>query len=589
MVRSADCIIIGGGHNGLTAAAYLAKTGKKVTVLEARDIVGGFCTTEELVSEAPGFRFNPTSLDHVLLKVEPSVVTDLKLHEYGLGYLEIDPFYSYLRPDGFSLCFWRDYRKTVDEIATFSRRDAETYARLTECLVRFWHVGFPYMMGHPSKVRLKTLAQLGVRAFAARKELPEAVRIMMMSPQEAIFTYFESDEMRTAMAAFAASNMFPMDFPGTGIIFAVMALQHGWGVYRAHGGGGEFPKALRKLVEAQGGEVRTSTIVEEILLEHGCAKGVRLAGGEVIHAPRVIAAVPPQNLFRELLPESSLPEDSIREAATFEATNVNISSAAGGVALGELPELPVSRDRAQDIYRGGIIAGESYEQVARWIEACKAGQMGEGQLPAWYIVPSFLDRTLVPEGSSGETVYAYIPAVPKQWSDGSSWDSHRTELCAASQASAGMYMKNFADLQIGEFMVTPEDLPNFSHNNPQHPFHVDMTLSRMGPNRPTPSLSGYTTPAKGVYHAGAGCAPNGYGQRLEWAQCGEAGVEEQVTLLIELDNRRWLYAEYSRSKMGSLVWPDLCSNVLCWSDPAEISSTATGYAHWGTVFRPGDL
>ena len=501
-------IIIGGGHNGLVTAAYLAKAGKPVTVVEARDIVGGFCTTEELVSEAPGFKFNPTSLDHVLLKVEPSVITELGLARYGLSYLEVDPFYSFIRPDGASICFWRDYRRTVEEIARFSKRDAESYARLTNSMIGLWRVAFPYLMTHPTRPGISALTTAGWRALKARRELPEALRVLMMSPREAITTYFESDEMRTAMAAFAASNMFPLDFPGTGIILAVMALQHGWGVYRAHGGGGQFPLALKALIEEHGGRVLTSTLVEEILLQGGRVSGVRLAGGEVLSATQVVGAIDPRSLFENLLPAGSLPETSYRELAALEYSNCNISTAAGGVALSSLPNLPVPQERAEQIFRGGIIAGESLESVERFIEGCKAGRLGE-QMPAWYILPSFIDRSLVPEGSAGETTYVYVPAVPKKWADGSHWNEHRDRLQRKISEVASVYMQDFQQLEMGSFLVAPTDLPKYSHNNPQHPFHVDMVLSKMGPNRPCASLAGYRSPVDGLYHTGAGAHPMG--------------------------------------------------------------------------------
>ena len=501
-------IVIGGGHNGLVTAAFLAKAGKPVTVIEARNIIGGFCTTEELVPEAPGFLFNPTSLDHVLLKIEPSVISDLSLGRFGLTYIEADPFYSFLRPDGASICFWRDYRRTVEEIAQYSRRDAENYARLTQCLISFWHAGFPYLMAHPTRPGIKTLMTAGFRAFKARKQMPEALRILLMSPHEAINTYFESDEMRTAMAAFAASNMFPLDFPGSGIIFAVMALQHGWGVYRAVGGGGQFPLALRALIESHGGKVLTSSVVEEILISQGRAIGVRLADGSTMTADTVVGATDPRNLFEELLPPNTLEDQIYQELACLQHSNCNISTATSGLALSGLPDLPVNRERAEQIYRGGILAGESFEDVHRFIEDCKAGHMGK-HMPVWYILSSFLDRSLVPEGSDGETVYAYIPAVPKTWADHSHWSEHRQQLKHEVSHVASVYMQDFQELEQGAFVVTPEDLPCFSHGNPQHPFHVDMVLSKMGPNRPTTALSGYRSPIAGLYHCGAGAHPMG--------------------------------------------------------------------------------
>lgn len=503
-----DCVIIGGGHNGLTAAAYLVRAGKRVVVLEARDIVGGFCTTEELVDTAPGFKFHPTSLDHVLLRVEPSVVTELQLSQYGLEYLEVDPFYSYVRPDGFSLCFWRDYRKTVEEIAKFSQHDARQYEYLTKSLVHFWRVGFPYLMGHPTRPSLKTIGRILKLARGNLRHLGTAARITLMSPKEAIETYFESDELRAAMAAFAASNMFPLEYPGTGIIFSIMSLQHGWGVYRARGGGGQFPQALKRYVEDRGGEVITSAVVKQLDVTNGGIGAVTLADGSTYRAKTVLGAVDPRNLFETLLPENSLPDKAYEELSKLNASSSNISTATMATALRDLPEIPVAQERANHIWRGGMLMADSFESVSQWCRDCQAGRLGQ-DLPGWHLLPSFLDRTLVPETGRGQTMYTYLPAVVKRWSDGSSWTdrAHDHESLVLQQLES--HLPGFKEHVLGDYLVTPETLPRFSYNNAQHPFHVDMTLSRMGPWRPTPSLSGYRTPIKGLYHAGAGAHPMG--------------------------------------------------------------------------------
>ncbi|HLF40852.1 MAG TPA: FAD-dependent oxidoreductase [Acidimicrobiia bacterium] len=148
-----DVVIVGGGHNGLTCGAYLARAGKRVVVLEARDVVGGFCTTEETVPEAPGFRMNPTSMDHVVTNIPPSVADDLDLRRFGLRWIQPDPFYSYVSPSGFSLGFWRDHHRTVEEIRRLSRRDAMRYDRFVGVMRDFWYTAAPTCRAIPSGSR----------------------------------------------------------------------------------------------------------------------------------------------------------------------------------------------------------------------------------------------------------------------------------------------------------------------------------------------------------------------------------------------------------------------------------------------------
>ena len=150
---SYDVAIVGGGHNGLVCATFLAKAGKRVVVLEARDIVGGFCTTEETVPEAPGFKMNPTSMDHVVTNIPRSVVDDLDLARFGLRWITPDPFYSYLPPEGPAMRFWRDHHRTVEEIRRLSRRDALRYDRFVVCHARLLVHRRPVPAGAPEAGR----------------------------------------------------------------------------------------------------------------------------------------------------------------------------------------------------------------------------------------------------------------------------------------------------------------------------------------------------------------------------------------------------------------------------------------------------
>lgn len=503
-----DCIIIGGGHNGLTAAAYLAKAGCKVTVLEARNMVGGFCTTEELVEKAPGFKCHPTSLDHILTKVEPSIVTELGLEKLGLQYISLDPFYSYVRPDGFSLCFWRDYRQTVAEIAKFSKKDAKNYEELTRALIGLWQVAFPYLMGHPKRLSFRFIMAVLKSLLLSRADLAAGVRVFLMSPLEAITTYFESDELRAALSCFAASIFYPLEYPGTGIILAMMAIQHGWGVYRPVGGGGQLPEALRRFIEQHGGQVLTSAIVEQIDLAGDKVTGVKLADGTSIKSATVIGAISPQNLYNRLLPPGSLPEKVYEELAKITAGSCNVGAYTAGLALSARPTFNVAPERQKDLHKSAVMTAESMESVQQWVQAANSGQLGE-KLPAWFIMPSYWDRTLVPPESRGESIYVYLPAVTRQWRDGSSW-AERGETI--KNMAIDVYEKIAPGVKasvIGDFYVSPDDLSRFSYNTLGGPYHVDMTLSHMGPWRPTPSLSGYKSPIKGLYHTGAGAHPVG--------------------------------------------------------------------------------
>jgi beta-carotene ketolase (CrtO type) len=500
-------IIIGGGTNGLTAAAYLAKAGKRVLVVEARDIVGGYCTTEEMIPSAPGFQFNPTSLDHVMLMVEPSVVTELGLAQYGLRYNAIDPFYSYMRPDGFVIRFWRDHRKTVAEIAQVSKRDAEAYDRMTHALGALWDVGFPYLMGHPTRPKLSALVQTASRAWGARSVLMQAARMVMMSPLDIILQNFESDEMRTALGCFGASNCSPLDFPGTGIIMAAMALQHRYGVYRAVGGGGQFPEALVKLIQAHGGEVITGAPVQQVIVESGKARGIHLADGREFMADSVIAAISPTLLFNRLLPEQTVPQKIKEEIVAISVCGSNINSMTGGVAYAQRPVWNDDPAGTAQVLGTSILVADDLPSICDWISEAEAGRIGK-RPPGWFITPSVQDRTLVPEDSAGDAMYVYLPVAANKLADGATWSEQKAGVFGAALDMLHAKARGLAQAEIGRFAVSPDDLATYSYQC-SHPFHLDMSLAQMGPWRPTPSLAGYRTPIKGLYHSGAGAHPMG--------------------------------------------------------------------------------
>ena len=507
LMKKYDQIIIGGGTNGLTAAAYLAKAGKRILVVEARDIVGGYCTTEELVPSAPGFKFNPTSLDHVMLMVEPSVVTDLGLAQYGLRYLEVDPFYSYIRSDGFVLRFWRDHRKTVAEIAKFSPRDADAYDQMTRALGALWHVGFPYLMGHPTRPKVSSLLQCAKRAWDERSVLMQAVRMVMMSPLDIITQKFESEEMRTALAVFGASNCSPLDFPGTGIIMAAMALQHRYGVYRAIGGGGEFPKALVELILAYHGEVLTGSPVRQLIIENSRVRGIQLSDGQEHFSEIIIGAISPKLLFNSLVSPQHVPEKIREEISAISVCGSNINSMTGGVAFARRPVWKADPSGTAELLGSSILVGEDLPSICKWISEAEAGRIGKNP-PGWFITPSVQDRTLIPEGNEGDAMYVFLPAVSNQLTDGAHWENHKEDVFRSALDLLYSRVSELRQEEIGRFCVSPNELANFSYQC-HHPFHTDMSLSQMGPWRPTPSLSGYGTPIKGLFHAGAGAHPMG--------------------------------------------------------------------------------
>ena len=502
----ADVVIVGGGHNGLTCAAYLARAGRQVVVLERREIVGGFVTTEETVPEAPGFLMNPYSADHVLTNIPPTVDAELELAHHGLRWVSPDPFYSYLAPDGRSIAFWRDPHRTAAEIRRFSPRDAESYLRFTDVMTDLWTVVAPYLQGHPTRIRPRTLVRMAAGAIRNRRDLAIATRVLLSSPGAVIDEWFESDVLRAALACFSVATMSSLDEPGSGIILSMMAVQHRWGVRRPIGGLGAFSGALVAEVETYGGVVATSCPVARIEVTGHRATGVTLADGRHIGAAEVVVTVDPWTLAHRLLTPGTFPDQTTRELRGMSVLRNNISAFKGDVALGDRPALP-AHGREDELFQGVMLLASSLEAVRESTTAALHGELADEQ-PMWAAMPSFRDRTLVPAGSAGETLYLFLPAVPYALAAGS-WADEKGDLLGRCMKSLESVAPGIGDLVIGAHATSPEDLERVSGLHRGHLFHVDMTLSQFGPWRPVPSLAGFKTPVPGLTHAGAGNHPMG--------------------------------------------------------------------------------
>lgn len=506
-VGDLDGIVVGGGHNGLTAAAYLAQEGRRVTVLEARDTVGGFCASVDNVAEAPGFIMNPYAADHVLTNIPPTVDDELDLGAEGLRWVHPDPFYSHLGPDGGSIVFWRDYRRTVADIRRFSPGDAERYARFTEIMTDLWRTVYPYLQGHPRRVRPRALAHILGNMIKRRGNLADAARLMLGSPGSIIDEWFTSPQLRAALACFAVSTMSALDEPGSGIVLSMMAVQHQWGVRRPVGGNQAFSEALAAKVRRHGGQVRTGARVAAIDTRAGTVTGVTLADGEQLTAPTVVCTLDPWTMCHRLLPEGELPEAVYAQLRGMSVLRSNISAFKGDVALSRRPSLGKQARDDADLLGTVMLFAPDLEYVRRSTSAALVGELAD-EIPMWLAAPSVTDRTLVPPGSDGETLYVFLPAVPYQLNTGE-WGTEKDKHLDRCLTIANEYLPGLSDAVIGTQATSPVDLETESSLHKGHLFHVDMTLGQFGPWRPVPGLSGYRTPIKGLFHSGAGSHPMG--------------------------------------------------------------------------------
>lgn len=502
-----DVIVVGAGHNGLTCAAFLAKAGKRVVVLEARDVVGGLCFTMEMPN-APGFHVSPAGVEFVLPSVKPSVVDQLDLAGHGLRWVKPTALTTWLGPDGASVCFYQDLERTKQQIARYSHRDAERYEQLVQVITDTMLTVMPYFQGHPWRVRPGTVWEVLKRAAKGRRSLAQGARVLLGSIDAVMDEWFEREEVKAPIASYCAGTLGPITETGTGFHLSFLTAIHHWGVRRPVGGSGAFTQALASAVKGYGGEIRTSARVNRILTADGTAHGVVLDDGEVIKAADVVCAVDPTTLLTKLVDAADLPREALDQVRALQVSRYNVLYFDAELALSGRPRFPQYPDR-DDEYLSTLMLCPTMEYMRRSTLEGMTGTFGD-EIPMATLMPSIYDRTLVPPGSTGETFKIYAFNTPLTLSGGRSWDDEKQTYFERIMDHYELYAPGTRELVLDVHLTAPPDFESryFVHGGNYE--HADLTLSQLGPGRPIPALAGYRTPVHNLWHSGAGAFPMAY-------------------------------------------------------------------------------
>ncbi|HEY9838414.1 MAG TPA: NAD(P)/FAD-dependent oxidoreductase, partial [Vampirovibrionales bacterium] len=303
-----DVIIIGAGHNGLVCAAYLLKAGKRVLLLEKREVPGGAATTEEsLPEEAPGFKFNLCAIDHEFIHLGP-VVEELELKKYGLDYLYCDPVLFCPQPDGKYFLGHKSVDKTCAEIARYSERDAAKYGEFIHYWQRVLNAIAPIFNAPPKSIiditgnynfdKIKDLLSL----LGTPDKILDFARTMLSSPQDMLEEWFDTEVVKAPLARLAAEMSIPPSQKGMSVGAIMMAMRHNPGMARPRGGTGALTQALVNRVTSLGGEILCDRGVERILVDNNRAVGVRVDGGQEYRAKEgVISNIDAKRVFLDLI------------------------------------------------------------------------------------------------------------------------------------------------------------------------------------------------------------------------------------------------------------------------------------------------
>lgn len=509
-----DAIVIGGGHNGLTTAAYLAKAGLKTLVLERRSVIGGCCVTEEVDPiAAPGCRVSTTSYMASMLR--PEVIRDLELGRHGLRMVASDPIVQVALPGGRVIPWWSDEKRMHAMLQRIAPSDADAFIDLDRRLKKLASYLQPYFMEPPPDIHARGI-QGFVELFRAGKrmrgisgdEIAEMLMFLTGSLADLVDRYFDSEEVK---ALILANNLYGKHGgpyrPGTamGLLFHLLSggedEKQGFSGH-VMGGMGSITRAMSAACAELGVEIRTDSPVARILVSNARATGVELEDGTRIDAKVVVSNADPKRTFLGMLEEDELPEDFVRSVKSI---RMNGPSAKVNFVLSEEPRvlgMPQDADAAQ---RALFTLVPTYAQA----EKCY-NQSQEGLLPddLWVdcVVASNVDDSLAPEGRHMMT--CFIQYLPYQLAQGN-WADRREELGDKVTAKIAEYAPNVPGSVIARKVFTPWDLEQTFGITEGNIFHGDVCMEQLLFMRPLPGWSHYRTPVSSLYLCGAGTHPGG--------------------------------------------------------------------------------
>ena len=508
-MKKYDAIIVGGGHNGLVTAAYLSGAGRRVLVLERRPIVGGCAVTEEIW---PGYRVSTGAYLTSLL--QERIIRDLDLPKYGYQVDAKDPSFFSVFPDDRYLFFWQDERKTLDEIAKFSKRDAGNFPKYEAHLEKLAQVVESLLLVTPPEFPpagigdfIDYLKLLGRFRKLRRKEILGLVEIFTKSAADMLDEWFESEQLKVTLAtdAVIGANGGPKS-PGSAYILMhhVMGSVAGkrglWGFVR--GGMGAVSNAIAEAAKARGAEIRTDADVAKIRIENGRARGVLLASGEEIEAKQVASNLDPKRTFLTLVGESELDLDFATAIRNFrcEGTSCKINLALDGLPnFRALPGAPAPQHRAT------MHICPSIDYVERAWDDAKYGRPSRNPLLE-LTVPTMYDPTLAPAGKHIMGIFLqYAPYTLK----GSTWDEEREPFANRVFEIIDDYAPGFSSHILDQQVLTPLDLERRFGITGGNIFHGEMSLDQMFVMRPVAGCARYSTPIEGLYLCGSGAHPGG--------------------------------------------------------------------------------
>ena len=507
---SYDAVVIGAGHNGLTAASYLARAGVKTLVLEQREIVGGCCVTEEI---APGCRGSTTS--YIASMLRPEVIRELKLVEYGLRMVPCDPSLQVPFLDGQVVPWWAERGRAVEEFRKISTKDAERFVKVDDELKKLARYLQPFFMEPPPEIAMSSLAGWGDLLRVGKRfrhisnaEVAQLVGFLTGSLGEFLDKNYETEKLKTLFLANSVYGKHGGPYqPGTaiGLLFHLLSGgEHELQGYYGHvmGGMGAITQALARSGKKLGVEIRTSAPVARIVAKDGSVRGVALKDGTEIRAKVVLSNADPKRTFLKLAEDRELPAEFVEAVKGIKMAG---PCAKVNLVLGEEPRFTGTRAGATAQERSLYTLVPSLEFAERCYDIAKFAEIPE-QLWVDCVVASNVDDSLAPAGKHVMT--CFVQYVPYRLREGS-WDEKRELLGDRVVKKIGEYAPNVPGAVVARQVLTPLDLERTYGLTEGNIFHGDLNLEQLFFMRPVAGWSQYRMPIRGLYLCGAGAHPGG--------------------------------------------------------------------------------
>ena len=504
---SYDAVVIGGGHNGLVNAAYLARAGKSVLVLEQRPVLGGAAATEEIF---PGFKY--TVFSYVVSLLRPEIIRELNLTQYGLTILPLESTITPLQ-DGRYIYRNADHYQSLRNIASFSKRDAEAYEEYGR-MMYFMAKVVKYILSikPPNPASLNPIELLSLfktaRHFLGIEEdqLYSLVKLMTMSSADYLEEWFETDPLIATLSASGIIGTFlgPRS-PGTAYVLLHHYMGEIDGVFRAwgfsKGGTGGISNAIARSAESFGAEICTDSKVTNVPIKGNSVRSVVLTNGDEIQTKLVVSSLDPQNTFLKLLPSKSLSDEFTASIKKYRSRG---SSGKVNLSLDALPDLSCLPGPGAHL-KGAISISPSVNYIEKAYDTAKYGDIPKNPYID-IIIPSMIDPEMAPPGK--HVMSCFVQYAPYELTEGD-WETRRDEFGNNVIDTIETYIPNIKDIILHKQVLSPFDIEQSLGLTGGNIFQGDLSLSQLFFLRPTPEASQYRTPIKGYYQCGSGTHPGG--------------------------------------------------------------------------------